>query len=195
MVSPAMLKGMNTEVYGEGHPFGDPAWYQAYNTPYYNDTHKQFRKLMREYVDEHIMGNVHDWDEKGTIPKEMYLEAGKQGTLALCIGRPWPEKYFGPSPWGFEPDYFHELIMYDEMSRTGSVGFQWGVAGGTTIGLPPVYHHGSNLDLLKIIIFSYFSMCIPIKFLHHWVHLGNLLGTCVTVICLWPPGHSCKVKS
>ena len=190
-----MLKGMNTEVYGEGHPFGDPAWYQAYNTPYYNDTHKQFRKLMREYVDEHIMGNVHDWDEKGTIPKEMYLEAGKQGTLALCIGRPWPEKYFGPSPWGFEPDYFHELIMYDEMSRTGSVGFQWGVAGGTTIGLPPVYHHGSNLDLLKIIIFSYFSMCIPIKFLHHWVHLGNLLGTCVTVICLWPPGHSCKVKS
>ncbi|CAE7556032.1 Trub1, partial [Symbiodinium necroappetens] len=141
MVSPAMLKGMNTEVYGEGHPFGDPSWYQAYNTPYYNDSHKQFRKLMREYVDEHIMSNVHDWDEKGVIPKEMYLEAGKQGTLALCIGRPWPEKYYGKAPWGFEPDYFHELIMYDEMSRTGSVGFQWGIAGGTTIGLPPVYHH------------------------------------------------------
>ena len=34
--------------------------------------------------------------------------------------------------------------MYDEMSRTGSVGFQWGIAGGTTIGLPPVYHHGSE---------------------------------------------------
>ena len=33
---------------------------------------------------------------------------------------------------------------YDEMSRTGSVGFQWGIAGGTTIGLPPVYHHGSE---------------------------------------------------
>ena len=63
-----MLKGMNTEasgqhvatlstpafgkshaeVYGEGHPFGDPSWYQAYNTPYYKDSHKQFRKLMRE---------------------------------------------------------------------------------------------------------------------------------------------------
>ena len=46
------------EVYGEGHPFGDPAWYQAYNTPYYNDSHKQFRKLMREYVDEHIMSDL-----------------------------------------------------------------------------------------------------------------------------------------
>eukprot|EP00439_Symbiodinium_sp_Y106_P085038 s744_g27.t1 len=109
MVSPAMLKGMNTEVYGEGHPFGDPSWYQAYNMPYYNDSHKQFQKLMREYVDEHIMSNV--MDEKGVIPQEMYLEAGKQGTLALCIGRPWPEKYYGKAPWGFEPDYFHELIM------------------------------------------------------------------------------------
>lgn len=30
-------------------------------------------------------------------------------------------------------------------------------------------------------------MCIPIdRFLHHWVHLGNLPGTCVTVY-LWPP--------
>eukprot|EP00913_Durusdinium_trenchii_P022763 g21370.t1 len=120
MVSPAMLKGMNTEVYGEGHPFGDPSWYQAYNTPYYNDTHKQFRKLMREYVDEHIMSNVHDWDEKGTIPKEQRWSSTRH------------------------QDYFHELIMYDEMSRTGSVGFQWGIAGGTTIGLPPVYHHGSE---------------------------------------------------
>ena len=46
------------QVYGEGHPFGDPAWYQAYNTPYYNDSHKQFRKLMREYVDEHIMSDL-----------------------------------------------------------------------------------------------------------------------------------------
>lgn len=27
-----MLKGMNTEVYGEGHPFGDPSWYQAEKT-------------------------------------------------------------------------------------------------------------------------------------------------------------------
>ena len=78
------------------------------------------------------------------VLRARYLEAGKQGTLALCIGRPWPEKYFGKPPWGFEPDYFHELIMYDEMSRTGSVGFQWGIAGGTTIGLPPVYHHGSE---------------------------------------------------
>eukprot|EP00438_Fugacium_kawagutii_P027879 Skav200807 [mRNA] locus=scaffold5143:70369:70608:- [translate_table: standard] len=67
MVSPAMLKGMNTEIYGEGHPFGDSSWYQAYNTPHYNDTHKRFRKLMREYVDEHIMGNGEGHYPKGDV--------------------------------------------------------------------------------------------------------------------------------
>merc|ERR1719281_391111 len=90
------------------------------------------------------MGEVHDWDEEGKIPDEIYEEAGKQGALPLCIGRPWPEKFIGPCPWGFETDYFHELVMYDELSRTGSGGFLWGVAGGTTIGLPPIYHHASE---------------------------------------------------
>jgi len=143
-MNPELLKGMNTEVFGDGNPFGDPAWYQAFNSPYYNDTHKELRKMMRKYVEENIMENVHDWDEAGVIPKEVYLGAGKIGALALCIGRPWPDKYIGKCPWGYEPNYFHELVMYDELSRVGSGGFLWGVAGGTTIGLPPIYHHATE---------------------------------------------------
>lgn len=138
-----MLKGMNTEVFGDGYPFGDPSWYQAYNSPYYNNTHKELRKMFREYVDDQLMGNMHEWDEAGAIPKEVYIEAGKRGALALCVGRPWPEQFIGKCPWGYEPDYFHELIMFDELSRTGSGGFLWGVAGGTTIGLPPIYEHAT----------------------------------------------------
>jgi len=141
MVSPDMLKNMNTEVFGDGNPFSDPGWYQAYNSPYYNDSHKKLRKFFRGYVEENLMSNVHEWDEAGVIPKEIYKAAGENGTIALCIGRPWPKEYIGECPWGFEPDYFHELVMYDEISRTGSGGFLWGVAGGTTIGLPPIYHH------------------------------------------------------
>eukprot|EP00448_Togula_jolla_P006368 CAMPEP_0170595006 /NCGR_PEP_ID=MMETSP0224-20130122/14313_1 /TAXON_ID=285029 /ORGANISM="Togula jolla, Strain CCCM 725" /LENGTH=435 /DNA_ID=CAMNT_0010919121 /DNA_START=69 /DNA_END=1377 /DNA_ORIENTATION=+ len=126
----SLLKGMNTEVYGDGNPFSDPAWYQAYNTPYYNDTHKKLRKQLRTFVQDELMDNIHDWDENHLIPKEVYKKAGDIGV--------------GKCPWGFEPDYFHELVMYDELSRTGSGGFLWGIAGGTTIGLPPVYNHGSE---------------------------------------------------
>merc|ERR1719230_449609 len=144
MIDPAMLKEMNTEVFGDGNPFSDPSWYQSFNSPYYNDTHKFLRKKFRDYVDNELMGNVHEWDEAHQIPPEVYIEAGKVGALALCVGKPWPEKYIGKCPWGFEPDYFHELVLYDELSCTGSGGFLWGIAGGTTIGLPPIYNHASE---------------------------------------------------
>jgi len=140
----AMLKGVNTELFGDAVPFGDPAWYQSYNSLYYNDTHRVLRKQFREFTDEHLMDNVHDWDEAGQIPQEIYNKAGEMGVLALCIGRPWPKEYVGPCPWGFEPDYFHELVLYDELCRVGSAGFLWGIAGGTTIGLPPVYHRAQK---------------------------------------------------
>jgi len=80
-----MLKGMNVEVFGDGNPFSDPSWYQAFNSPYYNDTHKQIRAQFRQFTDEKLMPNVHEWDEAGSIPREIQLEAGKVGTLALCI--------------------------------------------------------------------------------------------------------------
>jgi len=150
-IDPKMLKDMNTEVYGDGLPFSDPAWYQAFNSPYYNETHKTVRKVFRDFTDEHLMDNVHDWDEAGIIPAEIYVQCGKTGALPLCVGRPWPTQYVGPCPWGFEPDYFHEFIMYDELSRTGSGGFLWGVAGGTTIGLPPIYNHGSEAVKQKVV--------------------------------------------
>jgi len=140
----SMLQGMNTEVFGEGLPFGDPSWYQSYNSPYFNDSHKTLRKIFRDFTEEHLMPYIHEWDEAGEIPKSVYELAGESGAIGLVVGRPWPEKFIGPCPWGFEPDFFHELVLYDELSRTGSGGFLWGMAGGTTIGLPPVYHHGSD---------------------------------------------------
>jgi len=152
MVDPKMLKGINTEMYGEGLPFGDPAWYQAYNSPYYNDTHKKVRQICREFCDEHIMDNVHDWDEEGKIPDEVLRACGKAGLIGLACGKPWPAKYYGKNPFGdFETDYFHEFLMCDEMSRCGSGGLLWGVAGGTVIGLPPVLNYATEEVKQKVV--------------------------------------------
>merc|ERR1719171_1198116 len=132
--------------------FGDPNWYQACNTPgFYNETHKQVRKICRDFVEEEIMPNVHEWDEAGQIPQDVYKKIGALGLLPITIGRPWPEKYIGKCPLGFEPDYFHELIVYDELARCGSGGFLWGIAGGMTIGLPPVYNFASEETKQKVL--------------------------------------------
>jgi len=138
---PKMLAkmGVNVETFGEMNAFGDPSWYQAFNNPgYYNDTHKKLREIVRKYVDEEVTPNVFEWDEEGKIPQEVYQKIGALGLLPVTVGRPWPKKLIGECPLGYEPDYFHELIIYDELARCGSGGFMWGLAGGLVIGLPPV---------------------------------------------------------
>eukprot|EP00928_Gymnodinium_smaydae_P055403 TRINITY_DN38964_c0_g1_i1.p1 TRINITY_DN38964_c0_g1~~TRINITY_DN38964_c0_g1_i1.p1 ORF type:complete len:459 (+),score=119.97 TRINITY_DN38964_c0_g1_i1:69-1445(+) len=131
--------GVNVETFGDLNAFGDPCWYQAFNNPgYYNETHKQLRALLRDFVEEEVMPNVHEWDEAMQIPQEVYKKAAQKGVLPIAVGRPWPKKHVGECPLGFEPDYFHELIVFDELARCGSGGFMWGLAGGLCIGLPPV---------------------------------------------------------
>jgi alkylation response protein AidB-like acyl-CoA dehydrogenase len=54
------------------------------------------------------------------MPKEIFRKAAQVGLLACTVGVPWPTEYAGPGPEGF--DYFHELILIDELSRCGSGG-------------------------------------------------------------------------
>src|SRR5689334_12353695 len=51
--STAVVKagGSKNEMFGDLVPYGDAAWYQGWNSPYYNDTHKKFRAEIRTFVD------------------------------------------------------------------------------------------------------------------------------------------------
>ena len=39
------------KLFGELVPYADPSWYQGWNSPYYNDSHRRFRAAMREIVE------------------------------------------------------------------------------------------------------------------------------------------------
>lgn len=58
-------QGMS-EPFGEQIPYGDPAWYQGANSPYYNDSHRKFRAAIREFVDKEIMPNCHEVSKQTT---------------------------------------------------------------------------------------------------------------------------------
>ena len=49
------------------------------------------------------------------------------------------------------PDMFHESILYDELSRLGSAGLQWGITGGLSVGLPPVIKFGTSYLKDKVV--------------------------------------------
>src|SRR5690242_18608432 len=41
--------------FGDLIPFGDPAWYHDWHSPYYKDSHRRLRAAMREFVDREVM--------------------------------------------------------------------------------------------------------------------------------------------
>lgn len=136
-------------AFGEGVPFGDPCWYQDWNSPYYNDSHKRFRAAMRAFIDREIMPYTHEWEEKKRIPKELYKKCFEAGWLAgTASGARWPTEYVGDHiAGGVKPeefDAFHMLILIDEICRCGSGGVSLAMFGGLGIGLPPVLHFGSQ---------------------------------------------------
>lgn len=141
-------KGKDDKIFGEMVAYGDPNWYQGWNTTYYNDSHVRFRKAMREFVEKEIMPYCHEWDENKQFPRQLYVKAYKAGWFPGAAGAPWPTKYAGPNiAGGVKPeefDYFHELILIDEVARCGSAGVLWGVFAGMQIGLPPIMNFGSD---------------------------------------------------
>ena len=70
---------------------------QGQYSPYYNESHVELREAVREFVDEHIMPNVSEWDDKlKEIPREIYKLMGDKGFNYLSMGYPFPKEYGQP---------------------------------------------------------------------------------------------------
>ncbi|KAL2171750.1 hypothetical protein VTG60DRAFT_1748 [Thermothelomyces hinnuleus] len=135
------------EPFGLQIPFADPSWYQGHHSPYFNETHAALRAEVREWIETEIEPHITEWDEKKEVPAEIYKEMGRRGYLAGLLGTHYqkdyvqnPIKSVPPEKW----DLFHEMLLTDELSRTGSGGFVWNVIGGFGIGCPPLVKFGKK---------------------------------------------------
>ncbi|OAL31619.1 hypothetical protein AYO20_08162 [Fonsecaea nubica] len=158
-VAPAPGPAASEEVealdpFGSLIPFGDPSWYQGYHSPYYNETHAALRAEVREWVDTELEPYVTEWDEAKRVPEEIYKQMGERGYLAGLLGVKYPAhlvknpvKSVPPEKW----DLFHELLLTDELSRTGSGGLVWNLIGGFGIGCPPLVKYGKKELLNRIL--------------------------------------------
>ena len=101
---------------------------------------------MREWVDNEIEPFVTEWDEAKRVPEEIYKELGRRGYLAGLLGVRYPTEYAaGVKSVPVEKwDLFHEMLLTDELSRTGSGGFVWNLIGGFGIGCPPLMKFGQQ---------------------------------------------------
>jgi alkylation response protein AidB-like acyl-CoA dehydrogenase len=86
-------------VFGSSTPFAEPDWYQGAATPYYNESHVEYRAKVRAFVDKEVAPFVHEWDESGTYPRELHRKAYEAGVY----GSSFPHALGGRGP--ADPDH------------------------------------------------------------------------------------------
>ncbi|OCH95428.1 acyl-CoA dehydrogenase NM domain-like protein [Obba rivulosa] len=129
-------------------PYAEPSWLmEGYHSPYFTEGHKRFQRAVRKFVDEIIIPDAQAREEDGKRPSlsvvekmaEVNMHAMRMGPgrhlkgLTLMGGIVKPEEF----------DYFHEMIINQEITRHGCRGYGDGLNAGAVIGLPPVMNFGA----------------------------------------------------
>ena len=79
----------------------------------FNAEHEAFRDTVRKFIDKEISPYHADWEEKGLVPRELWLKAGAAGLLCCTV----PEEY-----GGLGLDYLFDVVVFEEMARSGFTG-------------------------------------------------------------------------
>lgn len=132
-------------------PYGEPLWLTpAFKSPFYKESHRQLRKAVREFVDREIYPEAQEKEADGTyISQELTDKMAANNFLAMRMG---PGKHLqgkklmgGVKPEEF--DYFHDLIVAQELSRANARGFQDGNMAGMMISLSAVLQWLNDQEL------------------------------------------------
>ncbi|GLY29181.1 acyl-CoA dehydrogenase family protein [Kineosporia sp. NBRC 101731] len=91
----------------------------------YDEDHESFRATVREFVERTVLPHVGQHADDRLIPRDVWLEAGKQGLLGLEI----PEAY-GGSEAG---DYRFNAVASEELSKVNAALVScWGIHSDVT---------------------------------------------------------------
>ncbi|CAK9044377.1 Acyl-CoA dehydrogenase apdG (Aspyridones biosynthesis protein G) [Durusdinium trenchii] len=129
-------------------PYAEPSGFMGFDSPYWNESHVEFRKTVRAWMYEHLHEVAEEGELSGKSPTaDVFKKMGDAGLLAGRIGpgehlQFAPEQIFGVPRDDFS--YFHEMILHEEISRLACPGYVDGLGSGMVIGLPPVLQFGPD---------------------------------------------------
>lgn len=147
---PALKKA--SESFGEisAVPFAEPGYLQGWKSPYFKESHMALRKVMRKFFSGETLEEALDCEATSKAPKkETRMKMGHLGIVAMAQG---PGDHLKWAANGLangavkkeEFDYFHELTLQEERVRTMCPGYEDGLDGAVTIGLPVVLKYGAQ---------------------------------------------------
>ncbi len=106
----------------------EPGW------DYFGESHEILRQTVARFVEREIKPFVEQWEEAGEFPRELYRKAADIGLLGVCYPEEWS---------GFQSDIFHEVVVTEELTRSGSGGLAAGLMSHG-IALPPILALGTH---------------------------------------------------
>ncbi|CAO3652770.1 unnamed protein product [Mucor hiemalis] len=126
-------------------PYAESSAWMGFKSPYYTDSHFKLRIAVRKICDS-LAIEAREFEDAGTKPSDEFMKKmGDNHLLAMNIG-PGPHLHGMVLPGGVkgeEFDYFHEMIVHEELGRWKVRGFDDGVIGGMVISAPTVLNFGS----------------------------------------------------
>lgn len=100
------------------------------------EEHTLFRDAFRHFVEKEIVPYNAQWEKDGIVSRELWLKAGQQGFLGLCV----PEEYGGANI----NDFTYSAIIAEELARAGVVSAGAGMGLHNDIVLPYFLAYGSE---------------------------------------------------
>lgn len=129
-------------------PYAEPTWLTAgYHSAYFTENHRQFLKAVRKFFDEELYEEAVERETTGERPSQQLFD--KMVALNIPAMRLGPGKHLKGrllmngivKPEQF--DYFHDLIIMQELARCRSRGYGDGALAGLVIGGAPILNHAS----------------------------------------------------
>lgn len=131
-------------------PFAEPAHLQGVPSPFFKENHVALRKAARKFYIEETMEEALECEATSEPPSpELRVRCGDMGIIAMILGpgehlKLAPNGLFGGIVKPEEFDYFHELVVQEERSRTMCPGYEDGLDGAVSIGAPVIVKYGAD---------------------------------------------------
>ncbi|GAA5871092.1 hypothetical protein JCM1840_007588 [Sporobolomyces johnsonii] len=138
-------------------PGAEPSWLvPQIKSPYYKDSHRALQKEMRRFFDEDVRAEARTHELSHERPTKKLVELMGSDRWNLHAMRMGPGRHLRGKklPGGVDPeefDYFHELVVIQEMCRIGAPGYMAGLQAGMVIGLPPILNFASEELRAKVL--------------------------------------------
>ena len=81
--------------------------------PVMTEDHERFRRTVRHFIEKHIVPFHAHWEKDGIVPKDVWLQAGREGLLLAAI----PEEYGGGGT-----DFSFSAVVIEELARVNASG-------------------------------------------------------------------------